>query len=125
MMATHYEGEPCDNTVNFYKWIKANKKQKSFFKPEKLNFAVFGLGDTAYEHFNAMGKFFDQTFEEIGGTRVFKAGVGNSENLMTETQFDEWKSQLWSRIADHYRGKPGGDKERAKQVPSTKESQDK
>ena len=44
-VATHYEGEPCDNTVKFHKHIKSLKS-----KPlQNLNFTIFGLGDTAYE----------------------------------------------------------------------------
>ena len=65
-VATHYEGEPCDNTADFYKWIKQNKKEKLF--GNDLQFAVFGLGDTAYEHFNFMGRYLDKTLQEMGGT---------------------------------------------------------
>ena len=43
-----------------------------------MNYCVFGLGDTAYEQFNAMGIFFDKTFEELGGKRVSEPGIGNS-----------------------------------------------
>lgn len=60
-----------------------------------LQYSVFGLGDTAYEHFNAIGRFFNTLFTEMGGTRVYEAGEGNSENLITEIQFDEWKLNLW------------------------------
>ena len=32
-MATHYEGDPCDNTKKFYKWFKEqlSKGDKSLF----------------------------------------------------------------------------------------------
>lgn len=49
IVATHYEGDPCDNTRNFYKWLKKiarNKTEKPF---SGMNFTVFGLGDTSYE----------------------------------------------------------------------------
>jgi len=48
VIATHYEGDPCDNTRNFYKWFKKIlKDKKKVF--EGMKFAVFGLGDTSYE----------------------------------------------------------------------------
>lgn len=28
-VATHYEGDPCDNTRNFYKWLKNACKDKA------------------------------------------------------------------------------------------------
>ena len=76
-VATHYEGEPTDNTAEFYRWTQELKREKSkLFK--NLNFGVFGLGDTAYEKYNSMGKYFDKIFEDLGGQRMIEAGVGNS-----------------------------------------------
>ena len=105
-VATHYEGEPCDNTVKFHKWVKS-LKTKPF---SNLKFSIFGLGDTAYEQFNAMGKLFDTKFEALGGTRVWDMGVGNSDNLLTEGQFDEWRDLMWPGVISHYKTLPGGDK---------------
>ena len=49
-MATHYEGEPCDNTAEFYKCIKGLRKENGYKnKMKNLNYCVFGLGDTNYE----------------------------------------------------------------------------
>ena len=39
-----------------------------------LRYAVFGLGNSTYEHFNAMGKFVDTKMEEMGGKRVHNLG---------------------------------------------------
>lgn len=55
-VATHYEGDPCDNTKVFYKWLKAALKDKSNPNPfEGMCFTIFGLGDTSYEQFNEIG----------------------------------------------------------------------
>lgn len=67
-----------------------------------MNYTVFGLGDTAYEQFNAMGIYFDKVFQDLGGKRLYPSGDGNSETQMTEEQFDEWKKDLWSKLCEHY-----------------------
>ena len=61
-VATHYEGEPCDNTAKFYKWIKDLKKANDKTVLNDLNYTIFGLGDTAYDKFNEMGRYFDKVF---------------------------------------------------------------
>ena len=98
-MATHYEGEPCDNTAEFYKWVKDLKKSNDTKAFQNLNYTVFGLGDTAYEHFNAMGRYFDKIFGNLGAKRVHQMGEGNSEGQLTEEQFEEWKNKLWENVA--------------------------
>ena len=99
-VATHYEGEPCDNTAKFYKWIKDSKKAGE--KLPELDYTIFGLGDTSYEKFNEMSRQFNQIFGEMKANLVYQGGEGNSENQMTEEQFDEWKTSLWSSLCEHY-----------------------
>ena len=49
-VATHYEGDPCDNTKAFYKWLKGLLRDKANPTPfQGMKFAIFGLGDTSYE----------------------------------------------------------------------------
>ena len=43
-----------------------------------------------------------KTFEELGGTRIYPAGDGNSENQLTEEQFEAWKLDLWPKICEDY-----------------------
>jgi NADPH-ferrihemoprotein reductase len=102
-VATHYEGDPCDNYKQAYKWLNAARKDKcnkELFKG--VHFFVFGLGDSSYEQFNAMGKFFNETFEELGATRVFKYGEGNAEGNKTEDDFNTWKGDIWSDLVTLY-----------------------
>ena len=39
-----------------------------------LNYAVFGLGNKTYEHYNAMGIYVDKRLEELGGKRIHDLG---------------------------------------------------
>ena len=47
-MATHGEGDPTDNAVEFYKWLKSDERDSA--ELHSLKFTVFGLGNTQYEH---------------------------------------------------------------------------
>lgn len=101
-VATHYEGDPCDNTRNFLKYLKKilkNKTEKAF---TGMSFSIFGLGDTSYEQYNEMGKVFDESFEKLGGNRLHEMGVGNAETFSTEDDFNKWKEDLWKNIIEHY-----------------------
>ena len=40
-----------------------------------LNYAVFGLGNKTYEHYNAMGIYVDKRLEELGGKRIHDLGI--------------------------------------------------
>jgi NADPH-ferrihemoprotein reductase len=44
LMATHGEGEPTDNAINFMKWLKSEERTPHILN--SLNFTVFGLGNT-------------------------------------------------------------------------------
>jgi len=101
-VATHYEGDPCDNTRNFFKWMKAKLKKKAEQPFKGMNFSIFGLGDTSYEQFNEMGRVFDESFEKLGGSRFHDMAVGNAETFSTEDDFNKWKSDIWSKLIDLY-----------------------
>lgn len=101
-VATHYEGDPCDNTKKIYKWIREQKKLKDHTLFKGMKFTVFGLGDTSYEQFNVIGKQFNEFFEESGAERIYKYGEGNAEGNKTEDDFNEWRKNFWKDILDHY-----------------------
>ena len=102
VVATHYEGDPCDNTRNFYKWFKKLLKSAGDKPFNGMNFTIFGLGDTSYEQYNEMGNQFDAGFEKLGASRIFDAGVGNAETFSTESDFATWKESLWTKVCEHY-----------------------
>jgi NADPH-ferrihemoprotein reductase len=96
-MATHGEGDPTDNAKPFIKWL--TDRDEHHENLEGFKFAVFGLGNTQYEHYNKVGRFTNKSLEEYGGIRVFKYGEGD-DNQSLEEDFNEWKSSLWVTLKD-------------------------
>ena len=62
-VATYGEGEPTENFSEFHR-----KLQEVPDDLTDVNYAVFGLGDKAYEHFNAVGISVDNRLRELGAT---------------------------------------------------------
>ena len=65
LVATYGEGEPTDNAQEFYNWLSA-ESERAGDECANLQFAVFGLGNSQYEFFNAMGKQFDKYLAQYG-----------------------------------------------------------
>merc|ERR1719228_3126218 len=75
MLATYGEGDPTDNAVDFNEKLTNDGMELSGMK-----YAVFGLGNKTYEHFNKMGKFVDAKLEELGAKRIYTLGVGDDDD---------------------------------------------
>lgn len=116
-VATYGEGEPTDNALDFYKWLKNDVDELT----SSLKFCVFGLGNTQYEHFNAMGRNINKLLEEKGATRVADYGEGDDDGTMDE-DFETWRDQLWPQLATTFGGKlsSGNDGEPPAWAPSYK-----
>src|SRR5476649_669350 len=64
--STQGEGDPPEEAVALYKYLFSKKAPRL----ADTRFAVFGLGDTSYEHFAKIGKDFDQRLAELGAQRL-------------------------------------------------------
>nr|XP_055064009.1 NADPH--cytochrome P450 reductase isoform X2 [Misgurnus anguillicaudatus]XP_055064010.1 NADPH--cytochrome P450 reductase isoform X2 [Misgurnus anguillicaudatus] len=102
-MATYGEGDPTDNAQEFYDWMQGADDDM-----EGVNFAVFGLGNKTYEHFNAMGKYTDKRLAELGATRVFDLGLGDDDTNLEE-DFISWKEQFWPAVCEFFGVEATGD----------------
>lgn len=114
LTSTYGEGEPTDNTVDFVAKLKemANaevlgwEENKSEEPTEQsmvgLDYGVFGLGNREYEHYNAIGKFFDHALEKVGGKRIVELGLGDDCQDL-EGDFEAWKdTKLWPTLKKLY-----------------------
>ncbi|MEJ1272644.1 P450 (cytochrome) oxidoreductase [Cricetulus griseus] len=95
-MATYGEGDPTDNAQDFYDWL-----QETDVDLTGVKFAVFGLGNKTYEHFNAMGKYVDQRLEQLGAQRIFELGLGDDDGNLEE-DFITWREQFWPAVCEFF-----------------------
>lgn len=74
IMATYGEGDPTDNAQELY-----DRLQQGGWDLNGLSYAVFGLGNKTYEHYNQVGKYMDKRLEELNGKRLIELGLGDDD----------------------------------------------
>ncbi|EDW37456.1 GL25521 [Drosophila persimilis] len=102
-LATYGEGDPTDNAMEFYEWITNGDVDLS-----GLNYAVFGLGNKTYEHYNKVAIYVDKRLEELGANRVFELGLGD-DDANIEDDFITWKDRFWPAVCDNFGIEGGGE----------------
>ncbi|KRX10660.1 Riboflavin synthase-like beta-barrel [Pseudocohnilembus persalinus] len=95
LMATHGEGEPTDNAIDFYKWIKGPDRDE--FHLNNMKYTVFGLGNKQYEHYNSMGRNTNKFLKKCGAQIIYQYGEGD-DNFSLEDDFNDWKENLWAEL---------------------------
>jgi sulfite reductase (NADPH) flavoprotein alpha-component len=97
--STWGDGEPPDNAVNFWNWIKADAAPRL----EHLNFAVLGLGDKNYSDFCGASKKFDDRLAALGARRLAPRGECDVD---FEGPAKAWIDGLWDKLAEGRAGSP-------------------
>jgi sulfite reductase alpha subunit-like flavoprotein len=72
---------------------------------KKINFTIFGLGNTQYEHYNETGRAADRLFEKNGANRIYELGEGD-DNCSLEDDFFEWRKGLWTKLIAFRKANP-------------------
>ncbi|KXZ55264.1 hypothetical protein GPECTOR_3g401 [Gonium pectorale] len=96
-MATYGDGEPTDNAAVFYTWLLKEAEaveggQKEPFLKD-TSYAVFGLGNKQYEHFNAVGKKVFKSLKTCGATPIVRRGDGDDDGVIDD-DFEKWCAEL-------------------------------
>ena len=97
--STWGDGEPPDNAVNFWNWIKADSAPRL----ENLHFAVLGLGDKNYSDFCGASKKFDARLEALGARRLASRGECDVDY---ENPARTWIDGLWDKLSEGGAGSP-------------------
>ncbi|XP_065174334.1 NADPH--cytochrome P450 reductase isoform X2 [Atheta coriaria] len=95
-LATYGEGDPTDNAMEFYEWLQNGDADLT-----GLNYAVFGLGNKTYEHYNEVATYVDKRLADLGATRVYDLGLGD-DDANIEDDFITWKDKFWPAVCEHY-----------------------
>ncbi|BGP17002.1 hypothetical protein JCM10213_000363 [Rhodosporidiobolus nylandii] len=96
-MATYGEGEPTDNAVALMDFLKEDPQFSNGGQLENLKYVVFSLGNSTYEHFNAIGRILDERLTQLGAHRVGPRGEGDDDKNMEE-DYLAWKDQAFEAI---------------------------
>lgn len=104
VVATYGEGEPTDNSVAFFEYIKDEsisfgEKSRADSPLSNLRYVAFGLGNKTYEHYNEMVKICDKNLSELGAKRIGDMGMGDDGDGTMEEDFLSWKELMWEALA--------------------------
>lgn len=107
LLATYGDGEPTDNAARFCKFLAASAEkaesgddgvEAAASSLKALTYAVFGLGNRQYEHFNAVAKAVDKQLALLGGNRMLELSLGDDDQCL-EDDFEAWKEAVASALS--------------------------
>lgn len=97
-MATYGEGEPTDNANQLMELLEDDAAEFSQGSSlEGLKYAVFGLGNRTYEHYNKVSRQLDARLAHFGATKVGERGEGDDDRSMEE-DYLSWKDGALTAI---------------------------
>ncbi|WAC61806.1 assimilatory sulfite reductase (NADPH) flavoprotein subunit [Pseudoxanthomonas sp. SL93] len=93
VISTQGEGDPPDDAIGLVEFINGKRAPKL---PE-LKYAVLGLGDSSYADFCGIAKRLDERLTQLGGSRLFPAGLAD---LDIDTVATPWREQALGHARD-------------------------
>lgn len=78
VVATTGDGDPPPNMMKSWKFLLRSDLGASPLKD--LKFSIFGLGDSAYQHFNAMARKLYQRLLSLGATVFQERALGDDQH---------------------------------------------
>ncbi|KAJ5156607.1 hypothetical protein N7492_009410 [Penicillium capsulatum] len=116
IVSTYGEGDPSDNTADFWNWI--NKPGQVSLA--NLRYSAFGLGNTNYKFYNRVVDVVVEGLETLGARALMPVGKANDAEGATEEDFMAWKDSLFTV----FKNQLGFQEVEAKYAPELKVEED-
>lgn len=97
VVSTYGDGDPPNHAVGFADWLGALEAKKKG-AGDVPAYAVFGLGDRAYAHHAAFGKYVDRELEALGGRRLLPLATGDQSGGNQLAEFEAWSNDIVERL---------------------------
>lgn len=95
LQSTYGDGEPTDTSSDFVYWARdAASDGRMPDLLENVTFSVFGLGNSAYEQFNAAAKMVNSALLGLGAKQLLKLHLGDDDKCL-EQDFENWIEAFW------------------------------
>lgn len=96
VLATAGDGEPTTNAVELYRNVV---QFQGVVDLGNLRFAAFGLGNSSYEHYNAVVRHVTSALTSRGAYLIGTRGESDDSRGTAEDDFNEWKETLIACMA--------------------------
>ncbi|WP_440222218.1 assimilatory sulfite reductase (NADPH) flavoprotein subunit [Dokdonella sp. MW10] len=101
VISTQGDGDPPDDARAFVEHVTGKRAPKL----DTLRYAVLGLGDSSYPHFNAIGRRLDERLAELGGKRLAERGEADVD---VDTVAKPWAATTLERARDALAARTSG-----------------
>ncbi|KAL2811201.1 hypothetical protein BJX63DRAFT_433625 [Aspergillus granulosus] len=95
VLSTYGEGDPADNTIEFWDWLNATEKkkeEKNLF--DGLRYFAFGLGNSNYKFYNRVIDRVAEALDTYGAQALLPVARANDANGTTQEDYLAWKESL-------------------------------
>ncbi|KAL2829898.1 hypothetical protein BJY01DRAFT_261058 [Aspergillus pseudoustus] len=101
VLSTYGEGDPADNTIEFWDWLNASDKKKEEKEGSKklfegLRYFAFGLGNSNYKYYNKVIDRAAEVLNNHGAQALLPVARANDANGTTQEDFIAWKETLFT-----------------------------
>ncbi|KAJ0418161.1 hypothetical protein BJY00DRAFT_315220 [Aspergillus carlsbadensis] len=108
VLSTYGEGDPADNTIEFWDWLNAVEKKAAAAAGAKedqgegkklfdgLRYFAFGLGNSNYKFYNRVIDRVAEVLDRHGANALLPIARANDADGTTQEDFISWKEDLFT-----------------------------
>ena len=97
LISTTGDGEPPRPVSAFWTQLMSGALPTDYYS--QVQFTVFGLGDSSYQHFNLTARRLWARMKQLGAVAFYRKGLGDEQHdFEYEGELDPWMEGLWTEV---------------------------